>query len=544
MIMNNLPNGCDYLVVGSGAAGSIVAARLSEDPQNNVLILEAGGGNRSPLLRIPGLGFAVANHPKFNWGFSTEPSSELNDRSLVWLQGRVLGGSSSINGMIYTRGHSREYDIWQQMGCNGWGSEDVLPYFKKLESKQREEGRRYEGEGPIQVRKAKPNIEICDAFLRAAQDEGYSLIDDMNSDPSEGFGFYDINAGNGLRMSSATAYLEPVMNRENLTVITNTQVLRILIKGDRAYGVEVLHKGIEKKITVEKEVIISSGAIKTPQLLMLSGIGPEDELRNLGIQVKIESPNVGKTLQNHACYRPQYICSEPVSASRHLKPWNAIKAGIQYSIWRTGPLAESYAVAGGFFKTSAELEISDAQVVLLSALGPTKTGGADFRIRDLLPKEHGFGLTIYQGSPSSRGSVSLRSSNPLDPPVIHSGYFSDREDIEVLKKAVKRMQKLMQQPAIRRYIKREVIPGKNIESDDLLEAEIRQNGATAYHQCASCAMGANDDSVVDTKLRVRGILGLRVADASVMPRIPNAALHAPTLMIGEKAAAMIKGKDK
>lgn len=540
--MKTLPEKCDYLIVGSGAAGAIVAARLSENPDASVILLEAGGKNNSLLLRVPGLGFAAANHPKYNWGFEAEPSPAMDNRKLIWLQGRVLGGSSSINGMIYTRGHSREYDIWRQMGCEGWGSNDVLPYFKRLESFEDSNSRELGKEGPVSIRKAKPDLEICDAFLQAARDEGYPILSDMNSDVTEGFGFYDINAGTGRRMSAATSYLEPISKRRNLMVIPHAQVVKILIENNSANGVEFFWKGKFRQLFAGKEVVLSSGAIKTPQLLMLSGIGPENELEKFGIKVKLNSPKVGKTLQNHVCYRPQYLCSAPISSSKHLQPLNILKAGMKYVFDKSGPLAETYAVAGGFLKTDKTLEVPDAQVVLLSALGPTKTGGAGYKMRDLLPDEHGFGLTVYQGSPRSRGSVTLRSPDPFDQPLITSGYFSDPYDMEVLKTAVKKMRKMMKQPAISQFIKKELAPGEDIEDEKSLEKEIRRNGATAYHQCASCAMGPEDDSVLNEKLQVRGIDKLRIADASVMPRIPNAALHAPSMMIGEKAAALIKGE--
>ena len=540
--MKTLTEKCDYLIVGSGAAGAIVAARLSENPDASVILLEAGGKNNSFLLRVPGLGFAAANHPKYNWGFEAEPSPAMDNRKLIWLQGRVLGGSSSINGMIYTRGHSREYDIWRQMGCEGWGSNDVLPYFKRLESFEDSNSRELGKEGPVSLRKAKPDLEICDAFLQAARDEGYPILSDMNSDVTEGFGFYDINAGAGRRMSAATSYLEPISKRRNLMVIPHAQVVKILIENNSANGVEFFWKGKFRQLFAGKEVVLSSGAIKTPQLLMLSGIGPENELEKFGIKVKLNSPKVGKTLQNHVCYRPQYLCSAPISSSKHLQPLNILKAGMKYVFDKSGPLAETYAVAGGFLKTDKTLEVPDAQVVLLSALGPTKTGGAGYKIRDLLPDEHGFGLTVYQGSPRSRGSVTLRSPDPFDQPLITSGYFSDPYDMEVLKTAVKKMRKMMKQPAISQFIKKELAPGEDIEDEKSLEKEIRRNGATAYHQCASCAMGPEDDSVLNEKLQVRGIDKLRIADAAVMPRIPNAALHTPSMMIGEKAAALIKGE--
>jgi choline dehydrogenase len=540
--MTKAPKSCDYLVIGSGAAGSVVAARLSENPGVTVTLLEAGGRNDSLLLRLPGLGFAVANHPKYNWGFKADPVPGMENRELNWLQGRVLGGSSSINGMIYTRGHPREYDIWRQMGCAGWAFDDVLPYFKRSEANERGAGPWHGGDGPVKVRRARPELPICDAFLEAAAQEGFPILEDMNVEVGDGFGFYDINVGDGRRMSAATAYLEPAAARSNLTVLVNALALRVTVDGARATGVDAQIDGQRVHIAVDREIIISAGAIKTPQILMLSGIGPADHLATHGIPVTHDAPNVGANLQNHVCYRPQYLCSAPVSASRHLRPLDALAAGARYVFSRTGPLAESYAVAGGYFRTDPALEVPDAQVVLLSALGPTNAGGATFRIRDLLPDQHGFGMTVYQGSPFSRGSVTLRSADPLEQPRIMANYFADPRDMAVLLKAVNRMRGMMQRPAIDKYISRELLPGDAVADDGALEADIRRNGATAYHQCGTCGMGPSEVSVVDAELRVRGIDGLRIADTSIIPRIPNAALHAPALMIGEKAAAIIKGE--
>lgn len=535
---------CDYLVVGSGAAGAVVAARLSEDPDVSVMLLEAGGRNDSLLLRLPGLGFAAANHPRFNWSFRADPVPGMENRELTWLQGRVLGGSSSINGMIYTRGHSREYDIWRQMGCTGWAFEDLLPYFRRSEANERGDGPWHGGAGPLHVRRARPDLPICDAFLAAAAEDGFPVLDDLNTDAGEGFALYDINAGRGRRMSAAAAYLEPAAGRPNLLVRTGALVLRVLFEGRRASGVEASIGGRQVRIAARRGVVLSAGAIKTPQLLMLSGIGPAGALSSHGIPVIHDAPNVGRNLQNHACYRLQYLCNASVSASRHLRPHNAAAAALRYALFRSGPLAETYAVAGGYFRTDPALEVPDAQVVLLSALGPARTGGATFRIRDLLPDRHGFGLTVYQGSPLSRGAVSLRSADPFDQPRIEAGYFSDPRDMEVLLKAVKRMRGMMRRPAMAKYIDRELLPGEAVSDARSLEADIRRNGATAYHQCGTCAMGPRDDSVVDPELRVRGVENLRVADASIIPRIPNAALHAPVIMIGEKAAALIEGEQR
>ena len=538
--MNHLPSACDYLVIGSGAAGAVVAARPSEDADTNVVLLEAGLRDRSLLSRLPGLGFAIGAHPRFNWGFETEPVVSMENRNLVFLQGRMIGGSSSINGMIYTRGHSREYDIWRQMGCEGWASDDVLPYFKKSEGNSRGEGPWHGGAGPLKVRPARPELPICEAFLEAAAAFGFPVLEDLNQDTVDGFGYYDINVSRGRRMSTARSYLKPAEGRANLTVVPEALVLHLTVEKGRATGAAVAVRGRRQTIRAEREVVVSCGAVKTPQLLMLSGIGPADQMKRLDIPVRLDSPKVGQGLQNHVCYRPQYICNAPVTASGQAEPLNVLKAILRYALSRSGPFAESYAPAGGFFRTDPALETPDAQVVLLSALAPTNVSGSRFRIRDLLPKQHGFGMTIYQGSPHSRGAVSLRSADPMDAPKIDPGYFTDPRDMQVLLKAVGMMREMVRLPPISKFIDHEMTPGDHVRDEPALEADIRRNGATAYHQCGSCAMGPEDDAVLDPQLRVRGIEGLRIADTSVMPRIPNAALHAPTIMIGEKAAAMIR----
>lgn len=505
-----------------------------------MVVVEAGGLDNSWLLRVPAASFIAASAARFNWNFVTEPIPALNGRDMVWLSGKVLGGSSSINAMVYARGHSSEYDAWRQMGCDGWGFSDLLPYFKRSEANVRGEGPWHGGSGPMKIRPAAPRLKICDAFLEAASASGFPVLDDLNCNAVEGFGYYDINVDRGVRMSAPAAYLRPVLDRPNLTVITGAPALRVTIENGRATGAEVLIGGEPTRMEAEREVIISAGAVKSPQLLMLSGIGPAEELSRHAIRVLVESPGVGANLQNHVCYRPRYLCSHPVTARRHVEPLGALKAGIAYALARRGPLAESYGPAGGFFRTDNRLETADAQVVLISALPPNPALNAR-RMMDLLPKEHGFAFTIYQGSPSSRGEIRLRSGDPLDSPIIRPGYLSHPADMPVLTSAVRIMRRMMRMPVIARFIEREISPGDSVSDDDL-EAEIRRNAATAYHQSGTCAMGRHEAAVVDPKLRVRGIDGLRVADTSIVPRIPNAAMHAVALMIGEKAAAMISNR--
>jgi choline dehydrogenase len=533
----------DYIVVGGGTAGSIVAARLSEDSTKHVLLLEAGDFDSYLPFKIPGLGFLANNKDSCNWWFETEAVPELNDRKLVWLQGKILGGSSSINGMIYTRGHAREYDSWRQMGCEGWGSDDVLPYFKKVEAHERGDSELHSGSGAVPVRRSRPTLPIYDAFLGACARDGFPVVDDLNANVIDGFGFYDVNIRKGRRVSAASAYLRPAMRRGNLTIWTNAEVRRIIFSGKRAVAVEVFHQGQRKIASAHSEIIICGGAVKSPQLLMLSGIGAADELNSCGIDVVVDSPGVGKNLQNHASYRMQYACDGQMTAFNYLTPIGMIKAALSYALFRTGGLAESIFGAGGFFRTESHLETPDIQVVMCGAL-LAKPTSIKPKFWELLPKQQGFSLVVYQGKPFSRGSISLRSSDANAAPVIRTGYFEDRRDIQILMSGIKRLRRVCMGSGRPISISREISPGENIVSDDDLEREVRANVGTSYHQSGTCAMGRQKMSVVDARLRVIGVEGLRVADASIMPVLPTAAIHGPVMMIAEKAVAMIVEDNK
>jgi choline dehydrogenase len=534
---------CDYLVVGAGAAGCVVAARLAEQAGIRVALVEAGPPDRSIFFKIPALGFVVMSKDRYNWNFETEPVPGLNNRRLRIFAGKVLGGSSSINGLTYLRGHPLEYDLWRQMGCDGWGFEDVLPYFRRSEGSERGASRWHGESGPIKVRRSRPQAPICAAFLQATSEAGFRRIEDFNAGDITGFGYVDMNASpRGRRMSTAAAYLGAAAPK-GLRIITGAQALRIVIEEGRAAGIEIMRAGRRQIIRASKEVILSAGAINSPKLLMLSGIGPAAELRRHGIEVACDSPNVGANFQNHSQYTMQYACSAPVTSYADVHPLAVARNILHYALTGRGVLAQTVFTVFGFLQTDPGLAMPDIQVAMSSAIAGNAAAPAAGRSKmpgpwAMLPRQHGFGLTLYQGTSYSRGRVRLRSADPLASPSIEPNYFSDPRDARILAQGLRTMRGIVAQPAIWRFIDKELTPGPAVP-DEKLESEIRRNGGTVHHPCGTCAMGSQPASVVDPRLRVRGIGGLRVADASIMPVMLNATLHAPTIMVGEKAAAMI-----
>ena len=526
----------DYLIVGAGSAGCVLAARLSEDPDVTVWLAEAGGPDDDRWLAVPGALFRNSTAPQFNWSYTTEPEPELNNRRLFWAQGRVLGGSSTINGMIYHRGHPTDYDLWRQDGCEGWGWDDVLPLFRKSETNERGEGPFHGGSGPLQVTRGAPDLPIAELFLRAIEAAGYRRLDDMCAEQAEGFGHYDRTIGRGRRSSTAKAFLDPVRTRANLTVSPNTTVTRIVMDGTTARGVDIVKGGQNQRIEAAREVILCGGAVHSPQLLMLSGIGPADHLREHGIDVVADHKGVGANLQNHLCTRLQYTCSEPITAYRTMKPWNAAREMVRYAVFRTGIFSQTSVATGGFFRSDDSLEIPDMQAQM--ALGLIGNVGKSAWSR--LPRQHGFAVALNQGRPHSRGEIRLRSANPLDAPRIMPRYFSDRRDIDTLMRGVRRMRDIINQGEIRRVISAELQPGEAADDDDALEAHLRATVSNAFHPVGTCRMGGDADSVVDPQLLVRGIAGLRVADAGIMPTLINGNTNAPAIMVAEKAAMLIQ----
>lgn len=520
----------DYIVVGAGAAGCITAARLAEDPACQVCLIEAGGDDASPWVRIPMFSFVAWSRPQWSWGYSTEPNAAMDGRQLALTQAKILGGGTSINGMLYARGHPAEFDRW---GVPGWSFAELLPFFKRSESYSGGETKWRGGSGPVMTRPSTPNLPIIDAFLDAAASAGFTRTHDLNSDVVNAFGPIDVAIGRGIRQSSALRF--GVKRKSNLTLLRNTRVLRIQVEQGKAVGVVVADRHGQKLISAECEVIISAGAINSPKLLLGSGIGPADELRALGIEAICDSPGVGRNLSNHVNYTLMYEVSEPITAYRFRSPLRAIAGGLDYAFKRGGFLAETTFSAGGVIATAPGELVPDVNIALSSALmGPGPS------IWKMMPQTHGFMLSVRQGTPYSRGQVRLRSSDPMAPPVIDTRYFSDPRDIEVLANGVRTARRIAAQPEIQRYVSKELRPGPLAGDASSLMQHLQENAGNVFHPGGTCRLGADADSVVDPQLRVRGVEGLRVADASVLPMLTTAGTFASSMMVGERAAFFIR----
>jgi len=505
----------DYIVVGAGSAGCVLANRLTASGRHRVLLLEAGGHDRHIWIHIP-LGYGkLFSDRKVNWLYTSEPEAELNNRQIIQPRGKVLGGSSSINGLLYIRGQSADFDHWRQLGNSGWSFEDVLPHFRRAEDQARGEDALHGVGGPLAVSDVCEPHPLCEAFIAAAQQAGFPRNDDFNGPTQEGAGYFQLTARHGRRCSTAVGYLRQARRRPNLAVVSNALASRILFSGRRAIGVEYRCGDTTRIAHANAEVVVAGGAFNSPQLLQLSGLGPAALLRSFGINVVADMPGVGAELQDHLQVRMQYRCTEPITMNDVIHSWrHRAGAGLRYALFRKGLLAIGAGYAGGFFRTNALAATPDIQVhfIIFSA----DTAGA------ALHSFPGFIASVCQLRPESRGFVRIKSADPSEPPAIQPRYLSSQFDRDIVVAGIKLLRRIMDQPAMRRYI-----------------AEERATGTTVFHPTSTCRMGSDSTAVVDERLRVRGVERLRVVDGSIMPTVVSGNTNAAIVMIGEKGADMI-----
>ena len=527
-------NTFDYIIVGAGSAGCVLANRLGADGRKTILILEAGPMDYDPMIHVPAGVYRTWHEPKLNWNYHTEPEPELHDRSVFMPRGKVVGGSSSINSMVYMRGHPLDYDRWAgECGLTQWSYEHCLPYFKAGETSDRG-GDNWRGDsGPLGVSKGSFENPLYDAFIAAGEQAGQGRSDDLNGFNPEGVARFDATKRNGRRCSAAVAHLRPALKRGNVTLLVAAMAKRVLFTGNRAYGIAFDHKGAERIVHAGTQVILSGGAINSPQLLMLSGIGQADHLNDKGIKPLVNLPGVGKNLQDHASIILQYECTRSFPIHKVDTPWRKAAAGLQWVFTRSGMAASNIWEAGGLIRGNHQVTYPNLQY----HFGPVGFEYSDGDIKLL----QAFAIHVDQLRPRSTGSIWLKSGNPYDKPAMHFEYLADPGDLDELVEGVHKTRELVGQQAFDDLRGVELVPGPQVGSDAEIRDWIRSAVTTDFHPCGTCRMGHGADAVVDDEMRVYGVEGLRVVDASVIPQIMSGNLNAPTQMIASRAADYICG---
>ena len=527
----------DYVIVGSGSAGCVLAARLSEDARRRVLVLEHGGSDAGPLIQMPAALSYPMNMPRYDWGFESEPEPHLGGRRLATPRGKVIGGSSSINGMVYVRGHACDFDTWEALGAAGWGYRHVLPYFRRMEHSHGGQAGWRGSEGPLHVTRGRMENPLYKGFIEAGKQAGYSATQDYNGHRQEGFGAMEMTVWQGRRWSAANAYLKSALQRRNLALRARAHVRRVVMEGRRAVGVEYETGGATRRVRATGEVVLAASSINSPKLLMLSGIGPAAHLSAHGIEVVADRPGVGGNLQDHLEIYLQVKCRRPITLYRHWNPLSKALIGARWLFFRNGLGATNHFESCAFIRSRAGVQYPDIQYHFLPFAvrydGKAAAGG------------HGFQTHVGPMRSRSRGRVRLASPEPAAAPSILFNYMAHEEDWQNFRACIRLTREILSQPALAPYAGEEIAPGPEVQSDEAIDAFVRDAVESAYHPCGTCRMGAADDghAVVDPTCRVIGVDGLRVVDSSVFPHITNGNLNGPTIMVGEKGADHILGRE-